>query len=140
VDRKIKLVKINISDGGSETVVAEQTGADTFKLLENPVFSCKINYGTIVRALPDKNGELILSKIIRASDFKTRQFFLSDSLNESELRIKIGQPIIDAGGTWEVVFGGISFIHIPKNSSFDLDELFKQNNYFPSEIVDDINS
>lgn len=133
----IKAIKINGADGGSETVYAELLDADTYKLLENPVFSCRINYGTIIKAVTDSNGELIFTKIVRASNFKTRQFFLSASLNETELRTKIGQPILDAGGMWEVVFGGICFVHIPKDSNFDLDEFFKKNNYYSSEIVDD---
>ena len=136
----IKMIKIRSGDdGGSETVAAEQIDAETFKLVENPVLNCRINYGTIIKVIQDLNGELVMSKIIRASDFRTRQFMLSASLNETQLRTQIGQPILDAGGMWEVVFGGIAFIHLPKNSTFDLNKLFKSNEYYPSEIVDDTN-
>jgi hypothetical protein len=125
----IKPIKINSPDGGSETVDAEQVDNDVFKLIENPIMHCRINYGTLVKAHTDANGDLVLSKIVRASNFKTRQFFLSASLTETELRTKIGQPVLDAGGMWEVVFGGICFVHIPKDSGFDLDELLMiQNN------------
>lgn len=134
----IKTIKLKDANGsGSEMIAAEQVSDDTFRLLENPVFNCKINYGTTVKVIEDANGDLVMSKIIRASDYKTRLFMLSRSLNEMELRTKIGQPILDAGGMWEVVFGGIAFIHIPKDSSFNIDELFKINNYFPTEIIDD---
>jgi hypothetical protein len=138
MDTLIKMIKIISGDnGGSETVAGEQIDSDTFKLIENPVFNCRINYGTIVKAIQDLSGELVMSKIIRASDFRTRQFMLSASLIEIQLKTQIGQPILDAGGMWEVVFGGITFIHLPKNSTFDLDKLFKANEYFPTEIVDD---
>ena len=134
----IKEIKIiNIDDGSSETVYAEQIDSDTFKLLENPIFNCRINYGTIVKVIQDSNGELVMSQIMGASDFETRKFFLSASLNEIQLRAKIGQPILDAGGMWEVVFGGIAFVHLPKNSNFNLEQLFKLNDYYPSEIIDD---
>lgn len=122
---------------GSETLAAEQITADTFKLLENPILNCRINYGTTVRVTEDANGELVMSKIISASDYMTRRFMLSNSLNETELRTKIGKPILDAGGMWEVVFGGIAFVHIPKDSTFNIDQIFKENNYFPTEIIDD---
>lgn len=136
----IKMIKIKSGDeGASETVAAAQIDAYTFRLLENSILNCRINYGTTIRVVEDSKGEFTMSKIIRASDFYTRQFMLGASLTESELRIKIGQLILDAGGMWEVAFGGIAFIHIPKDSTFDLDKLFKLHNFCPTEIVGDIN-
>jgi hypothetical protein len=138
MDPVIKTIIIQSKEGSSETVYAEQLSEDTFKLMENPLMNCRINYGTIVKVAPRQDGELVFTKIVRVSNFKTRQFFLNGSLNETELRIKLGQPVLDAGGMWEVVFGGICFVHLPRDGNFDLDELFKQHNYFPSEIIDDI--
>jgi len=132
-----KIIIKNGEDGSSETVYGEQIDADTFVLVENPIMNCRINYGTKVRVIQDLNGELVMTKVIKASGFQTRMFFLNSSLNETQLRTKIGQPILDAGGMWEVVFGGIAFVHLPKDSNFNLDELFKINEYYPSEIVDD---
>jgi hypothetical protein len=134
----IKSIKIISQDGlGTEAVYAEQVGADIYKLLENPIFSCRINYGTTVKAIADENGELVLSKLVRASDYKTRQFLLSSSQKVSDVKDKILGEIEEAGGTWEVVMGGIVFVHIPKSSGFDLDQVFKECNYLPTEIVDD---
>ncbi|HEX7458392.1 MAG TPA: hypothetical protein VF301_08155, partial [Ginsengibacter sp.] len=48
------------------------------------------------------------------------------SLHNNEFQDKIGQPIINTGGYWEIVFGGIAFIHIPKDINFDIIELFKK--------------
>jgi hypothetical protein len=133
----IKSLKIISQDGGSESVYGEQVGPDTYRLLENPIFSCRINYGTTVKAIADENGDLVLSKLVRASDYKTRQFLLSSSQKVSDVKDKILGEIEEAGGTWEVVMGGIVFVHIPKSSGFDLDQVFKECNYLPTEIVDD---
>lgn len=47
------------------------------------------------------------------------------SLNESELRV-VGQMIIDKGGYWEVIFGGMGYVNLPKDSRFNvIDELNK---------------
>ena len=135
----IKKIRIKGTDSNeSETIHGEQVTEDTFKLLENPISNCKINYGTVVKVIPDKDGELIMSKIVRASTFKTRQFFLDPNANIVDWGIQIGKPIIDAGGMWEIVMKGICFIHLPKDSTFDLDGFFEQNNYYPSEIIEDI--
>jgi hypothetical protein len=128
VDIKI----INIEEGITETVDAEPLENGSFKLMSNPVASCRLNYGTIIRAEKNPEGDLVMTRVVRASDFRTRKFFLNASLNSTELREKIGDKILEAGGEWEVVFG-----HLPKDSNFDLDMAFKNANYFPSEITDD---
>lgn len=132
-----KSIKIIAPDGSSETVFGEQVGTDAYKLLENPIFNSRINYGTTVKVTTDKNGELVVSKILRASEYKTRRFLLSSFINQTDLKEKIGNRIIEAGGTWEVAMGGLAFVHIPKDSAFDLDELFREQGYFPTEIIDD---
>ncbi|WP_460552285.1 hypothetical protein [Ferruginibacter profundus] len=137
MDTLIKSIIINSTDGVSETIAAEFLEYGTYRIIENPVFSFQINYGTIIDAVTDAKGELVFTQIVRASDFKTRKFLLSTSLTEAALRAKLGQLVLDAGGMWEVVFGGICFVHIPENSAFDLDELFKQHDYYPTEITDD---
>ena len=134
-DPEIRMIKIRDRDGAYETVAAEQVSDDKYKLLETPVLSCRINYGTTIKVQPDEKGELEMVKVVRASDYRTRQFILP-SLSEPELMNKLGNPIRDAGGLWEVVFGGIIFIHMPRDSEFDLDALFKSVGGV-TEIVDD---
>ncbi|MFT3701779.1 MAG: hypothetical protein QM802_05390 [Agriterribacter sp.] len=140
MDTEIKTIFIKDFNGGSESVAAEKIGDNTFRLLENPVLNCKINYGTVVGVAIDNDGRFIMTKIVRASNYKTRQFLLGSSVIEHDLMTKIGNPIIEAGGHWEIVMGGIAFIHTLKDSDFDIDALFKKNNYYPTEIVDDSNN
>ena len=116
--------RLIIIDG--ETVAAEKVGLDTYKLIENPVFSCRINYGSIVLALPSENGNLVMSTIVRASDFLTRQFLTSPMLVEDKFKDTVGRKILDAGGMWETAMGGILFIHIPRHSNFDLETCLKE--------------
>jgi hypothetical protein len=122
--------------GSSETVAAEQLTPDSYRLVENPVFNCRINYGTVIRAR-EENGSLVMSSILRASTFKTRQFFIDPNYNTVDWGKQIGNPIIEAGGMWEIVMGGICFIHLPKTSTFDLDNFFQDKGYYPSEIIND---
>ncbi len=133
VDIKI----INKEEGITETVDAEPLADGTFKLMANPIMSCRLNYGTIIRAEKNEEGNLVMTKVVRASNFNTRKFFLTPGLTSSELRDTIGAKILEAGGEWEVVFGGIAFVHLPKASKFSLDDAFKEAKYFPTEIVDD---
>ena len=133
----IKDISIESSNGVIEKVGAEQVSSDTYMLLETPIFSCRINYGTIVKALPNDRGELSFVRIVKASNYKTRKFLLNSYAKDSDFSKRIGDPIIAAGGTWEVAMGGIAFIHISKESSFDLDLFFKEKDFYPTEITDE---
>jgi hypothetical protein len=133
----IRDISIESPDGLIEKVAGEQVSVDSYMLLENPIFSCRINYGTIVNALPNDKGELIFVRIVKASNYKTRRFLLNSYAKDIDFSRRIGEPIIAAGGTWEVAMGGIAFIHILKESSFDLDLLFKEHDFNPAEITED---
>ena len=133
------IVKIKLTDpdgSGSETIYAEKVSVDSFMLLENSILSCKLNYGTIIQAIPNKDGDLCMTKILKASSFRTRKFLLSQILSQPELETKFKQ-IIDTGGLWEIVMGGILFIHLPTDSSFDLNNFFADINFSPIEILED---
>jgi hypothetical protein len=132
----IRDISIESSNGEIEKIGAEQVSDDSYMLLENPLFSCRINYGTVVKALPNDKGELILVRIVKASNYKTRKFLLSSYAKDIDFSKRIGDPIIASGGTWEVAMGGIAFIHILKESGFDLDLLFKENDFHPTEITE----
>jgi hypothetical protein len=136
-DSVIRDIKIESSTGIVENIGAEQVGERTYMLLENPLFSCHINYGTVVKAVPNDKGELVMAGIAKQSDYKTRQFLLSANAKECDFVKKIGNPIIAAGGTWEVAMGGIAFIHFQKDSTFDVDAFFKDNHFNVVEIKED---
>lgn len=135
-DPKIRMIKVRHSDGAYETVAAEQVGQNTYMLLESPTLTCKVNYGDTVSVQPDVNGELEMIKIVRRSDYKSRRFLLP-KLSKSELMEKLGIPIKDAGGFWEVDMGGIIIVHMPLASVYDLDALFNNLGSSSVEIKDD---
>jgi hypothetical protein len=135
-DPEIRMIKVRHSDGAYETVAAEQVGPDTFTLLESPTLTCKVNYGDTISVQPDANGELEMVKIIRRSDYKSRRFLLP-LISKSEFMEKLGNPIKEEGGVWEVDMGGIIIVHMPLDSSYDLDALFNSLGSSSIELKDD---
>jgi hypothetical protein len=133
----IRDINIESSKGVIEKIGAEQVSDDSYILVENPLFSSRINYGTVVKAVPNDKGELILVRIVKASSYKTRKFLLSSYARDCDFSKSVGDPITAVGGAWEVATGGIAFIHIPKESGFDLDLLFKEIDFHPPEIQED---
>ena len=46
-------------------------------------------------------------------------------------------PLGQHGGFWQVVFGGLVTVNIPKDARFDLDQAIKELGFALTEIVDD---
>jgi hypothetical protein len=98
----------------------------TYKLANNDPFSETLSYGTIIEVeskVKEEDDEKVytLKKVLKESDFSINVIFLPSELNETELRI-VGKMIIDEGGFWEVNFGGMGYVNLPKQSKLDIIE------------------
>ncbi len=97
-----------------------------YKLFNNDPFNESLTYGTIIEVEKEKieeDGEskFVLKNIHRKSEFSSECIGLPMTLSESEMRV-VGQMIIDEGGYWEVLFGSIGFVNLPKNSKLNVTE------------------
>ncbi len=98
-----------------------------YKLTNNDPFSETLTYGTIIEVLPEKKDKdtFVFKKVYAESEFNLEVIGIPMSLNEAELRV-VGQIIIDEGGYWEVIFGGMGYVNLPKTSQLNvIDELNK---------------
>jgi hypothetical protein len=136
MEKAIRMIYLLDDNGSSESVAAEEISPGVYQLLENPIFSCLINYGSIVKASEKEDGKITVERLVRKSNFKTRRYILSSSANLIDLQIKLEQPLSDAGITWELVMGGLLLLNIPIDSTFDIDTLFAENKFFPTEMVE----
>lgn len=102
-------------------------GERLYQLKENHPFSESLIYGTIieVEAFEKEAGVFQLKKIHQKSEYTLEIIGLPPSLHEPELRI-VGDLILAAGGYWEVNFGGMGYVSLPKGSTLNvLEELNK---------------
>lgn len=94
-----------------------------FKLACNDPFIEELSYGTIIEVENELYEPEVykFKRIVEESDYKSESLFLPPELNETELRI-VGDIITNEGGYWEVIFGGIGIVNLPKNSTLDVIE------------------
>ena len=74
-------------------------------------------------------------KIFQDFSFVTRRFMLDPQFKESEYRL-LGDEIMRKGGFWQVDFGSIATINLPKDTDLNIDEIFRIFNFNPTEIKD----
>lgn len=94
-----------------------------FKLMHNDPFNPLLSYGTIIEVLPEKKygGVFIFKGVHTVSSYNQEVIGLPGILSESELRV-VGQMIVEEGGYWEVVFGGMGYVNLPKTSKLNVVE------------------
>lgn len=113
----------------------EQLSDNVFKTTENELFNCSLTIGTEFETRLNKDGKREIIRIIKESEFITRRFSLTSQFKESEYRI-LGDEIMKQGGFWQVDFGSIATINLPKDCKLDLDKIFNAFDFKPTEIID----
>lgn len=133
-----KTVEIEVYDKREKlttTIQVEQLSDNVFRTTENELFNCRLTLGTEFETRLNKDGKHEIIKITKDSDFVTRRFFLTPQFKESEYRL-LGNEIMKQGGFWQVDFGGIATINLPRESKLNIDEIFKNFDFKPTEIKD----
>ncbi len=135
---QIKTVEIEVYDKREKlttTIHVEQLSDNVFRTIENELFNCRLTLGTEFETRQHKDGKHEIVRITKESEFITRRFSLTSQFKESEYRL-LGDEIIKQGGFWQVDFGSIATINLPKNCKLDLDEIFNIFGFNPNEIKD----
>jgi len=118
------------------TLYVEKISENIFRAVENELFDCRLTRGTEFETHINKDGQHEIISITKESDFITKRFFLNAQFTESEYRL-LGEEIMKHGGFWQLDFGGIGTINLPKDFKPDLDKIFKTFNFNPTFIADD---
>jgi hypothetical protein len=132
-------IKIEIYDKRlkmSTTIFVDKVSDNIFRAVENELFNCRLTLGTEFETRINKDGKHEIIRIVRDSEYITKRFFLTSQFNQSEYRL-LGDEIIKQGGFWQVDFGGIATVNLPKNCNLDLDDIFKTFDFYPTYIVDE---
>ena len=134
-----EIVQIEIYDKKektTESVTVKRLNETKFGVIENAVFNCRLTVGTEFESRINNDAKYEITRITKDSDLLTRRFILNGQFTEADYRV-LGDEIIRQGGFWQVDFGSIATINLPKNSTIDLVEIFRIFDFHPTEIVDD---
>jgi hypothetical protein len=117
------------------TILVEQLSDNVFRTTENELFNCRLTLETEFETRLNKDGKHEIIKITEDSDYVTRRFFLTPQFKGSEYRV-LGDEIMKHGGFWQVDFGGIATINLPRECKLNIDEIFNIFDFNPTEIKD----
>lgn len=132
-ESKIKLY--NKREGTTETVYVYELGKNKFRMADNAILNCKITLGTEFETRINSDGSHEIIRITKASDFVTRRFLLSAYYKQEEYEF-LGDELTKRGGFWQVDFGSIATVNIPKDFEFDVDKTIKDLGLDQMEIIE----
>lgn len=133
--------KIELYDkrqASTTTLYVIALGHNKFRMTDNEVFNCNLTFGTEFETRINEVGKHEIIRISKKSEYVARRFFLSPKFKESDYRL-LGEELSKRGGFWQVDFGSVAIVNIPKDFEFDVDEVMKELGMNLTEIVDDIN-
>jgi hypothetical protein len=136
---KHEIIQIEVYDKRekiAESVTVERLSETKFRVAENALSNCRLTVGTEFESRINKDSKYEITRITKGSDFLTRRFMLNNQFTEADYRV-LGDEIVRQGGFWQVDFGSIATVNLPKNLTIDIDEIFKIFNFHPTEIIDD---
>jgi hypothetical protein len=109
------------------TIEVEQLSENIFRMEENhPPIEHPLNliYGTEFEAVLKDDGLYDITRVTKESPYFVRVFNLSSKYTISEYHL-LGDEIIRNGGFWYVYFSYMAIIYLPKDTTFNIDEVFE---------------
>ena len=119
----------------ASSIYVTKLSDNVFRMIENDILNCRLTLETEFETRINKNGKHEIIRIVKDSPFNTRRFMLTQEFVDTGFKA-LGDKIIENGGFWEIVFGGIAIINLPIDTDINFDDLFKFVNYYPTEIKD----
>jgi hypothetical protein len=100
-------------------VSVEALGQGRYRLTNFPIGACRLRFGDVIEArlLPD--GVLEYVRRVERTPFKIYSYIVSSKAVESETLRRLLDKVLDLGGHWERVFGGVLLIALPKGVEWD---------------------
>ncbi len=125
----------NAIDKITTRILVEQMDSDKFRMVNND-FVNGLTKGTEFEIKVNTQGVYELSKITKESEYVTSQYFLSTKHKESDY-LMLAEELTKHGGYWQLDFGGIAIINVPKDIKFDIDQVLKELNLELTEMFED---
>jgi len=133
--KEIEIRVYNKRERSTGNLYVEQLSENKFRMTDNDLFNCRLTKGTEFETRINEDGNHEIIRILNDSDYITRRFFLSPQYTESDYRV-LGNELTNRGGYWQVDFGSIATINIPKDFEYNVDQVMKELGLNLTEITD----
>ena len=113
---------VHFADGSTEQLSLTLLGSGSYRAEESSLVDDSINLGDVIA----NEGGIRFLSVSQKSSYTTLRWTISKSAAESEGLPRFLKQVVEVGGLWEQVMGGLLILHIPQSSAFDAKREFKR--------------
>src|SRR2546430_13113403 len=113
---------VHMADGSAEQIRLTLLGSGSYRAEESSLVDDSINLGDVIA----NEGGIRFLSVSQKSSYTTLRWTISKSAAESEGLPRFLKQVVEVGGLWEQVMGGLLILHIPQSSAFDAKREFKR--------------
>ncbi|PYX52990.1 MAG: hypothetical protein DMG76_27355 [Acidobacteria bacterium] len=113
---------VHFADGSTEQPSLTLLGSGSYRAEESSLVDDSINLGDVIA----NEGGIRFLSVSQKSSYTTLRWTISKSAAESEGLPRFLKQVVEVGGLWEQVMGGLLILHIPQSSAFDAKREFKR--------------
>jgi hypothetical protein len=74
----------------------------------------RFRFGAVVQAVADADGSVVVHRLVERSPFRSAATGLSGREIDSTALDALKAKVVDAGGNWEQILGGMFIVHLPR--------------------------
>ena len=130
---KVKIEVYHKREKITTTLYVEQLSENQFRMIDNDLVNSQLTLGTEFETKINSENNHEVVKILKESEFITRRFMLTPNYKASDYMM-LGEELEKRGGFWQVDFGSIATVNIPKDFEFDINQVIKDLEL--AEIID----
>ena len=112
-------------EGCEETIPVANEGPRQWRLLATPIMSEMATYGDVVEGEVNSDGILVVERVVKKSGLIRTCYAPGARFIESEAGRDFLRQVIDSGGRWERLFGGVLILNLPRGKTRDFQKRFE---------------
>ena len=108
-----------------EAVMAVEAGPNRWRLEQNPVWTEMAAYKDTVEGEVNEYGVFVVQRVVEKSGLRTIRTGVPKMFYFSDFGKAFLESVVEAGGMWDILFGGIFTYNVPKDRAEEFEDTFK---------------
>jgi hypothetical protein len=120
-----RLIHVTFEDGSTEDLLLTALGSNFYRAEKSSLLG-EMSYKDVIQAEPLSDGSLRFLEIVTPSGPRTSSWILPKGIIESDGFRAILDYVMELGGNWEQVFGGLLLVHLPPEQANTIEARIKE--------------
>ena len=118
-------IRLRVDNVASEDAFVHRVGPDLYRLEDTPIVANweqdPIHAGDVVEVKAQPDGSYLVVRVAERSPMRHFSWIVPRSFVESPHYRAYVADVEAAGGAWQGALGGLLWVHLPPDSTFDAD-------------------